>query len=56
MRELRAANLRDEKKGPSRVLNQLRGHFRVSRVSLDSLTKKRDCSKSKDVCAYVKKM
>jgi len=56
MRERQAANPRDQKKGPSPVFNQLRGHFRVSRVSLDSLTKKRDCSKSKDACAYVKKM
>ena len=41
MRERRAANPRDEKNGPSRVLSQLRGHFRVSRVSLDSLAKMR---------------
>ena len=47
---------RCEKKGPPRVFNQLRGHFRVSRVSLDGLTKKRDCWKSNDACAYVKKM
>ena len=48
MRERRAANPRDEKKGPSRVFSQLSGHFRVSLVSLNGLTKRRDCSKSKD--------
>lgn len=48
MLERRAANPRDEKKGPSRVFSQLRGHFRVSRVSLNGLPKRRDCSKSKD--------